>query len=231
MTLNSSESMLKLFQTASSQQPENSVTIAEQMREVGLKCIGFNGIPRTINMLNSFRDGLPQDVTSQLITTPSRQTTSQNVEEKVARGRELWDSIYRPFETKLPDKLALAHPDLPVHILNCEYPLLLNDPASHASQNRPGRTGRILTSIIAIACLRAQSGVGPQVISHVFGLRKALDDGTWKDDDLGEQSEETTRWLASDEGNMWIIEQVDAIVAGLSEGMGSNFAPGMKAKL
>ena len=35
---------------------------AELVREVGLKCISFNGIPRTINCLNAFRAALPADV-------------------------------------------------------------------------------------------------------------------------------------------------------------------------
>jgi hypothetical protein len=84
-----------------------------------------------------------------------------------------------------------------------------------------------LTSIVAVACLRAQSGVGPQVTSHVFGLRKAIEDGTWVEDVEGETG---AKWLASDEGNLWILESVDAIVEAIGGGEGSNFAPG-RAKL
>lgn len=84
-----------------------------------------------------------------------------------------------------------------------------------------------MTSIVAVACLRAQTGVGPQVLSHVFGLRKALEDGSWVED---VESEAGARWLASDEGNMWILESVDAIVEAIGGGNGSNFAPG-RAKL
>jgi hypothetical protein len=32
--------------------------------------------------------------------------------------KDIRDSVYRPFEAKLYDKLADAHPDLPVHILD-----------------------------------------------------------------------------------------------------------------
>lgn len=39
---------------------------AELVREVGLKCISFNGIPRTINCLNAFRAALPADVAARL---------------------------------------------------------------------------------------------------------------------------------------------------------------------
>lgn len=81
--------------------------------------------------------------------------------------------------------------------------------------------------MIAISCLRAQTGVGPQVLSHVFGLRKALEDGTYKSDQDGE-SEEAVQYLASDEGGHWILNTVDKIVEAIG---GSSFAPGRDSKL
>lgn len=144
-------------------------------------------------------------------------------------GRALWNSIYAPLEQRLYDKLALAHPDLPVHILNGNYGPLLADPAptSDEQQKPPvGRVGRVLTSIVAIACLRAQTGVGPQVVSHVLGLRKSVQDGTCKDDET--VSSEAVGWLASDEGSQWILRSVDRIAAALG---GANFAPDQRAKL
>lgn len=146
--------------------------------------------------------------------------SSANIEDTKKRGRALWESIYRPFETKLVDKLALAHPDLPVHIVCSEYGLLFSDPPRDAVPGQ--RVGRIATSVAAVACLRAQTGVGPQVTSHLFGLRKALDDGTWKDD---VQNEEGARWLASDEGGIWMLESVDSIVDAVGGREGSTFAP------
>lgn len=83
----------------------------------------------------------------------------------------------------------------------------------------------MLTSIIAVACLRAQTGVGPQVTSHVFGLRKAFADGSYKAE--GEIEVKGGEWLASDEGNVWLLESVDRIVEALGEGKGTSFAPGM----
>ena len=69
--------------------------------------------------------------------------------------------------------------------MNSEYGLLFSDPPR---EEAPGqKIGRIATSVIAVACLRAQTGVGPQVTSHIFGLRKALDDGSWKDDIQNEE--------------------------------------------
>jgi hypothetical protein len=87
----------------------------------------------------------------------------------------------------------------------------------------------VRTSIIAVACLRAQSGAGPQVVSHVFGLRKAFEDGTYQA--KGEEDVEGGKWLASNEGSMWLLESVDRIVEAIGGGMGTTFAPGIKAKL
>lgn len=87
------------------------------------------------------------------------------------------------------------------------------------------KVGRVLTSLMAIACLRSQTGVGPQVTSHIFGLRKAYVDGT-----AGNEEEvKGGKWLAGDEGGVWILESVDGIVGAVGEG-GSNFG-GVGAKL
>jgi len=151
---------------------------------------------------------------------------ANNIESVVARGESLWKSIYLPFETKLAEKLALSHPNLPVHIIQAHYGNLLSDP----SPNMPGaKVGRVLTSIVAIASLRAQTGVGPQVLSHIFGLRKAFEDDSYKAE--GEQDVEGGRWLASDEGSTWILNSIDAIVKAIGGSEGSNFAPVLKAKL
>ncbi|CRL25058.1 unnamed protein product [Penicillium camemberti] len=222
MTMNSPESLAALYELASTN-PDKQVETAELMREVGLKCISFNGIPRTINCLNAFRASLPDSVGSQLSRIPTRAPTPENITAISERGQALWDSIYRPFDKKLFNKLADSHPDLPVHILHSNYGALLSDP----ERSTGASAGRILTSIVAVSCLRAQSGVAPQVISHVFGLRKAIEDGSWVNDVEGE---EAARWLASDEGNTWILNSVDAIVEAISQGAGSNFAPA-RAKL
>jgi hypothetical protein len=176
-------------------------------------------------MLNAFRASLPESVVGSLNTTPSRLPTTDNVDSINSRGRALWDSIYRPLETKLEHKLADAHPDLPVFIISSEYGALFSDPPRSDGAN----VGRITTSLVAVACLRAQQGVGPQVLSHVFGLRKAWDDGTWKSEpQAGEEN--AVKWLVSDEGCTWVLEKVDEVVSALGGGQGSTFAP-FKAKL
>ncbi|KAJ5902930.1 hypothetical protein N7495_003458 [Penicillium taxi] len=216
ITMNSPESLSILYQLAST--TSNDVETAELMREVGLKCISFNGIPRTINCLNAFKASLPESIGAQLSRSPTRVPTPDNITEISTRGRELWDSIYQPFEMKLYNKLADSHPDLPVVILNNHYGSLLSDPTRQTGAS----VGRILTSIVAVSCLRAQTGVGPQVLSHIFGLRKALDGDAM-------ESKGVT-WLASDEGNVWILNSIDAIVDAIGQGSGPNFAP-TRAKL
>lgn len=45
MTMNSPESMIALYNSSTQSRPESEgVATAEFMREIGLKCIGFNGV-------------------------------------------------------------------------------------------------------------------------------------------------------------------------------------------
>ncbi|GAM86366.1 hypothetical protein ANO11243_043800 [Dothideomycetidae sp. 11243] len=224
MTMNSPDSLATLHAVASHHHPSGPVTAAALMREIALKCIGFNGVPRTINMLNAFRASISDDIYSQLPTKPTRTPTPANIEAMNTRGFALWESIYRPFDKKLYAKLADTHPDLPVHILHSEYGALFADPPSHAMKG--AKVGRVLTSVVAVSCLRTQSGVGPQVLSHVFGLRKAFEDDSHAAE--GEETVQGGEWLASDEGSTWLLETTDRIVEALSEGKGSTYAPGMK---
>ncbi|RMZ16898.1 hypothetical protein D0860_00796 [Hortaea werneckii] len=236
MTMNSPRSMLELYGLATSptqaQGQNNGVWAAELMREVGLKCIGLNGVPRTINTLGEFYNGLPPEIQSELKKRqPRRHLSQSHIDSTLHRGNALWESIYRPFSDKLTNKLAQSHPDLPVFIIEGEYGALFSDPSypgvDNNDPNRPN-IGRVLMSILAVSVLRAQTGVGPQVVSHLFGLRKAYEDGTAE----AEPAVLGGKWLASNEGSYWLLEQVDRIVEAIGEGEGSTFAPGMeKAKL
>jgi hypothetical protein len=116
-----------------------------------------------------------------------------------------------------------------VHILHSHYAALLSDPSPTPQSPRAVKVGRVLTSLIAVSCLRAQTGVGPQVTSHVFGLRKAYEDGSYKAE--GEEELKGGEWLASDEGSIWILGCVDRIVKAIGSGQGTTFAPGLRAKL
>ncbi|KAI1078003.1 mitochondrial protein [Whalleya microplaca] len=228
-TLNSPESMTHIFELANSS-PSSAkrtpVQNAELIREVALKCISFNGIPRSINTLGAFYGSLPSDVQSALSKTPTRQLTVDNLELRKRDGLALWDSVYVGFERKLLDKLAQSHPDLPVHILNGHYSNLLSNPRG---VTQPVNVGRVLTSLVAIASLRTQTGVGPQVVSHIFGLRKAYEYGDAKAE--GEEHVEGGEWLASEEGNIWLLENIDKLVHVIGGGEGTTFAPGLRPKL
>jgi len=149
--------------------------------------------------------------------------TPDNLATTSTRGRALWDSVYEPHSTKLLSKLSAAHPDLPTHILQSHYGPLLSDPFRTAP---PGhfKAGRVLTSLVAIACLRAQQGVGPQVTSHVFGLKKALLEGGGAE---GEEPVKGQEWLTSDEGVTWVISSTDDISRVVGEGR-TTFGGGMK---
>jgi len=227
MTMNSPESLTELHRLAtSSKDNANAVQAAELMREVGLKCISFNGIPRVINCLGEFHGSLSSEVKNGLSATATRKPTVDNINQINERGEWLWNSIYAPFDEKLINKLAQSHPNLPVHILYSHYGPLLADFPDHVAG---AKVGRILTSIVGVCCLRAQTGVGPQVISHLFGLRKAFDDGSYRAE--GEEEVKGGKWLASDEGNIWILKSVDSIVEAIGSGTGTTFAPGMGSKL
>ncbi|KAK7748233.1 hypothetical protein SLS62_008785 [Diatrype stigma] len=233
-TMNCPEAMTSIFHLANSTSPKRTpVQNAELVREVGLKCISFNGIPRSINTLNAFYGSLPKDVASALSTTPTREFTAANIEARKRDGLALWDQVYIGFERKLLDKLGQSHPDLPVHILNGHYASLLSNPPasqSHASAITGGASvGRVLTSLVAIACLRAQTGVGPQVVSHVFGLRKAYENGDAVAE--GQEHVEGGEWLATEDGNLWLLENIDKLVHAIGGGEGTTFAPGIRAKI
>jgi len=153
---------------------------------------------------------------------------TQNLEPIFKSGLALWDGIYSPHHVKLLAKLGEAHPDLPVHILHSHYSHLLSDPLSKFPEGHH-KIGRVLTSVVAIACLRAQQGVAPQLTSHVFGLKKALREGGGGEGEKGlVQGEE---WLTDDAGVEWVLDSTDKIsevVAGRTSFAGP---VGEKAKL
>ncbi|KAK6827568.1 hypothetical protein PG987_010909 [Apiospora arundinis] len=215
-TMNCPDAMTSIFHLANekSDNPNSSTRNAELIREVGLKCISFNGIPRSINCLGAFHASLPDDVARALqARPPTRELTPANVEARKAGGLALWDSVYTGFERKLLAKLGASHPDLPVHILNGHYANLLSNPPRDE-----------------VLADRAQTGVGPQVVSHIFGLRKAYEQGDAHA--AGEEEVQGGVWLASDEGSVWLLEHIDRLVEAIGgAGQGTTFAPGIKAKL
>ncbi|KAG6833749.1 hypothetical protein H0H87_001181 [Tephrocybe sp. NHM501043] len=66
-----------------------------------------------------------------------------------------------------------------------------------------GNLSRALGSVVGIAALRAEGRVGPQLVSHTFGLLKAR----YVEDLSAEDA-----WLSSDEGTEWVLRTVDEIL-------------------
>lgn len=148
-----------------------------------------------------------QHVLTQTLSQNIRQPTTANLQSTEEKGKALWDSIYEPYSAKLLSKLADSHPDLPVHILSANYGPLFSDPL-HKFPPGHFKIGRVLTSLLAISCLRAQQGTGPQLTSHVFGLKKSVSPGSGADQ---EASVSGVEWLVSDQGVEWALKSVDSI--------------------
>lgn len=202
------------------------------MREVGLKCIGFIGIPKVINQLAALRAAVDDDgeLKSALPTEPRRfvisavlhfpcscvtcsyrKITSDELKPVQEAAYALWDDIYTPVSDKLVSILGQSHPDLPVFIIDSEYGPLFAPPHTFATKDalrtEPSwEVNRLRTSLVAIAGLRAQGGVGPQVTSHVWGLMKARN--SISDND---QNKNGLQWLTSEEGALWAIRAIDGL--------------------
>lgn len=176
-------------------------------------------------MLRTFSSSLPWYVTFLLSSVTSRSLNVANVESTKTAGRTLWKQIHYPTDTELEYKLEAAHPDLPNFMIESVYGGLFANP----DRGMGTEVGRISTSLFAIACLRAQQGARPQLLGHICGLRKAWEDGSWKTEPHA-GTEDAIRWLASDEGCIWVLEMIDQLIKALGEGYGSTFAP-MRAKI
>ncbi len=79
-----------------------------------------------------------------------------------------------------------------------------------------------------MACLRAQRGVGPQLTSHVFGLKKSLLEGGGAESEAELQGQD---WLTSDEGVEWVLNSVDEVSAVVGKGKTTFAGPMEKARL
>ncbi|KAI0692654.1 hypothetical protein BC835DRAFT_1356381 [Cytidiella melzeri] len=209
LTANLPSSVGHLYKFATRTDPENRASResladatlkAATIREAALKSNIFVGVPRTILSLAGLSEVLEDDVKASLRTVSKRSATPQNIEEILGRGKNLWSSIYTPFDVKLHDKLGSYHPDFIEFIIQAYGAVLSPLPGGDSEQ---GNLSRALGSVVGVACLRAEGGVGPQLTSHVFGLLKARDVEGMSEEDY---------WLASDEGTEWVVRTVDAIL-------------------
>ncbi|THH33736.1 hypothetical protein EUX98_g415 [Antrodiella citrinella] len=211
LTANLPASVGQLYQFATRDDPNDAATrrgVADSihkaalMRESALKSCIFVGVPRTILSLAGLNSVLEDDVKAGLRKEPSvkRVPTAQTVDEILTRGRTLWQTIYTPHDEKLYNKLGDYHPDFIEFIIQAYGGVLAPQPGGASEQ---GNLSRAMGSVVGTACLRAETHVGPQLISHVFGLLKARDvEGLSKED----------YWLSSDEGTEWVIRTIDKIL-------------------
>lgn len=179
---------------------EDAITRAAVMREAALKSIIFVGVPRTISSLASLREAIEDDVYAALRKHVIRDAKPLNIEATIERGMALWKSIYEPHAVKLYNKLGDFHPDSIAFIIQAYGTILSPLPRGQLEQ---GNLTRALGSVVAVATLRAEGRVGPQLTSHVFGLLKARYEKDLNDED---------KFLSSDEGTEWVIRKVDEIV-------------------
>jgi hypothetical protein len=98
--------------------------------------------------------------------------------------------------------------------------------ASSSTEPIQGNLSRAMGSVVGMATLRAEGGVGPQLVSHTFGLLKARNDRVQE----GMVTEED-RWLASDEGTEWVLRTVDEILEGVEVAEGSRKEGQLQSKL
>ena len=181
------------------------------MREAGLECIGFIGIPKTINNLAVIRGEVDKDteLAGALPAAPRRVMDGAGFERARAAGNWLWENIYQEKSERLKEVLSHSHPDLGVYIINHEYGPLFSPPHKYSAEptEEPSwEVNRLRTSLTAMSSLRAQGGVGPQVTSHVYGLLRARQ--------YLAATDETRRgleFLTTLEGAQWVLETVDEI--------------------
>ncbi|EOA82676.1 uncharacterized protein SETTUDRAFT_95518 [Exserohilum turcica Et28A] len=225
IAVDSERSMTALYNHVTySMKEEGCILIAEFMREIGLRGIAVIGVSRVINILVAFYESLHPKVKSALNTRCSYSSVTDDVSTIGKKGQSLWNRIHYPMEKEMERKLATAHPDLAhfnilhvyVNILHVYGGLLMR---SGSSTSRT--VGRITMSLSAIACLRADQGRSLQLLAHVLSLKKACSDGSWKlEPNIG--SEEEIKWLASDEGCIWLLGFVDDLKMTIINGEGGN---------
>ncbi|KAF9057753.1 hypothetical protein BJ165DRAFT_1334597 [Panaeolus papilionaceus] len=194
----------------------SAINKAALMRESALKSVIFIGVPRVILSLAALHEALDEDVKKALRTNSRRTLTADNAQSIVTQGRSLWNGIYVPHADKLHDKLGSYHPDFISFIIQA-YGSVLSpltgetrgySDASGLDDQDQGNLSRAMGSVVGMAALRAEGGVGPQLISHTFGLLKAR---------LVENQSPEDQWLSSDEGAEWVIRTVDETLDGIAD--------------
>lgn len=123
-------------------------------------------------------------------------------------GSNLFQDIYRDKTQKLLQVLAHSHPDLGLYIVQNEYGPLFAPPSMYRPRQEPSwEVNRIRVSLMNIAALHAQGGVGPQVTSHIYGLLRSKPSF----EHIHGQERAGLDFLASTEGATWVLETVNRV--------------------
>lgn len=175
--------------------------------------LGHPTTSQVINNLAALRKAVDEDkeLSSSLPTEPRRKLSGEDIAPVQKAAKDMWDDIYHPHHDKLIKILGHSNPDLPVFILDGEYGPLFSPPntfrkGAKAEDAPSWEVNRLRTSLVAIAALRAQGGVGPQVTSHVWGLMKAEPSIAEND-----PHKKGLTWITSEEGALWTVESVNAL--------------------
>ncbi|KAI8460986.1 hypothetical protein BY996DRAFT_4551884, partial [Phakopsora pachyrhizi] len=184
-----------------------------------LKSISFIGIPKSINALNRFNKNISLDSDS---TSSNRQTSKQHQADRrrrsnkesynsssaeiYSRGLRLSKLFYNPLSDRPIAKLSDSNPDLPNHIILSHYGHILSERAE-----KPGLLGRAATSLFAISAIRSLNKLGPQLLSHILGLKKAFNPTIDGNEDQIRSLGDGVDWLVRDTGVSCIIESIEQL--------------------
>lgn len=222
------------------------------MREVGLKCIGFIGIPKVrlaphfilvigrnadraslmrpslrqvINNLAALRKAVDEDhdLSASLPTEPRRKIGPNDVGPVQRAARALWDDIYEPHAAKLIDVLGRSHPDMPVFILDGEYGPLFSPPHMFRQEGSVEVPSWEVGRIrTSLAALSALRAQGG-VGPQVTSHVYGLIKGA-ASIVKGDPHEQGLRWLTTQEGASWVLETVSDLSEVVEGGAGEEHA-------
>ncbi|WFD44040.1 hypothetical protein MPSI1_002705 [Malassezia psittaci] len=182
------------------------------MREVGLKCIGLIGTPKSINNLAALRAMVDADseCAKEMPSEPRREINANEWDHVCDVGATLYKDIYQEKAERLRQVLSHSHPDLSVYILQNEYGPLFAPPPSYKGTDEPiWEVNRVRVSLMNMAALHAQGGVAPQVTSHTFGLLRSKPSFQHVE---GPQRQGLD-FLSSIQGAEWVIHTVNDIAS------------------
>lgn len=86
------------------------------------------------------------------------------------------------------------------------------DPPDSEGPAYAAPVGRICTSLLAVAALRAVGGQGPQLVGHALGVMKTGIEAASGTIDGATEVGEGWQWLTGSAGMIWVLDVVDRIM-------------------